>query len=420
MLTPNKGSDATRRASNSGQIGVAGAFEWPSILPEGKHAIVTDRLHAYLLTLATGESRQLVSAAGRQARYLQPGYIIYTETGEKLRAVAFDLATQEITGQPFPVLDNVFRAPGAGAVYFDVSRTGTLLYVVGGFQRSLVLADSEGTLESITDDKRGFRFPRFSPDGNRVLVAIDPRPTNLWIYDIARGIGERLTSDGHQVAPLWHSGSNGIVFNQNRTIRGMDPDRPDRIERIFPANGRLSTGFFPSSSTSDGRVIVGTRRITATQTDIHVLTTGDSPQLTAWLQTDSAEQLAHIRPDGNWISYASDDTGRTEVYVQTFPEPGTRTRVTSGGGTDPTWSRDGKKLFYRQGDKIMVVEIATEPTVAISEPTLFVRTELDTTQIRNWDVGPEDRVVLIESDPTTTREFQVVLNWSRAVQDMEK
>lgn len=393
-------------------------LEWPSILPDGEHALVTDGARVVALSIATGELTELIVAAGRQARYLDPGFLVFTETGELVRAVSFDLNRLQVTGQPFPVIENVFRSPGGGAVHFDVSRTGTLVYVTGGFERTLMLADREGRLEPLTRDKRGFRWPRFSPEGDRVVVTVDPRPSEIWIYDVARGLGRKISGDGHNVMPIWPNNHNGIIYAGDQTLRRLDPDRPGESSIVFPAEGRLEASFYPTSATSDGRHIAGNRWAHGRGIDVYLIDTSGEGSIRPFRNTPENELNPDISPDGKWISYASDETGRVEVYVQSLSDAGVRERISDHGGDDPSWSADGSEIFYRWGITIMSAEVTTKPSLRSSASTVVFRAELDTTQLRNWDVGPDNQFVIVASDPSTTRELQVVLNWTRAVEEL--
>ncbi len=411
---PDSDADKIDTANyNSGNV-----LEWPSFLPDGERAIVTDGSRVLILNPATGELRELIAAAGRQARYLRSGYLVFTETGEHLRAVPFDPEKLEIVGEPFPVLDNVFRGPGGGAVFFDISRNGTLVYVTGGFQRSLVVADKDGRMQPVTADKRGFRWPRFSPNGDRIVVTVDPRPSQFWIYDAARGLGEKISTDGHNIRPIWLNESGNIIHLRRRALRSVDPDRPDRARLLYGPDIRVNQAFFPSTSSRDDRIIAGNAWNKETGTDIYTATLGDTLSFEPYLRSPADESEPDISPDGEWIAYDSNATGRQEVYVQHFSDPAARTRVSDAGGVEPKWSHDGTRLFYRRRDYIMVVEIDIAPEISVSQPEIFLRAEMDTTQMGNWDVGPDDRIVVVESDPTTTREFQVVLNWFKAVQEI--
>lgn len=398
--------------------GIGNVLEWPSFLPDGKNAIVTDGSSVLLLNPITGELRELIAAAGREARYLRSGFLVFTETGEHLRAVGFDPEQLEIVGQPFPVLDNVFRAPGGGAIFFDISRNGTLVYVTGGFERSLVLADSDGRMRTLTNDKRGFRWPRFSPQGDRIVVTVDPRPSEFWIYEVARGLGEKISTGGHNILPIWQTESGNIVHIRRRALRSIDPDNPNQAGLLYPEDASFDRAFYPTTSTTNDRIIAGNGWNDDTGVDIYAVTIGDSPTLEPHLRSPADEREPDISPDGKWIAYASNTTGRYEVFVQPFFGPGRRTRISRDGGNDPQWSSDGRKLFYRRRDYIMVVDVDAASEISVSEPKIHLRAELDTTQMRNWDVGPDDQIVLVESDPTTTREFQVVLNWFKAVQEL--
>lgn len=392
-----------------------GSIAWPSILPDGKHAIVSDRVGTMVISIDSGAARRLVRS-NDQSRYARSGHLLFTETGEKLLAVRFDLDTLSVTGSTFSVLDGAFRAPGGGAMLFDISANGTLAYVTGGFERSLHLTDRFGRGEPLTDDKRGFRFPRFSPEGDRVAVIVDPRPSNLWVYDVARGTGEPLTTDGHNLLPIWSSGSDRIFFSRNGHLFSIDPADDQSLVQVSPEDNW--TTMYSHSITSDSRVVYGNRRTDENLWDIFALHLGDTPTQTPRVATPGNDVLGKVSPNDRWLAFASDFTGRREIYVEPRDGSGQRLRVSVDGGSDPTWSSDGTELFFRYGNRIMVTTITEEPALSISEPELlFVAPDLDTTQERNWDAGPDDRFVLVQSDPATTSEFQVVLNWFSVLQE---
>ena len=406
---------------------------WPHILPDGKHALVTGypksggsdqlaRIVAFDLT--TGETRDVI--AGSQARYLPTGHLIFHAGQERIRAVPFDPARLAVTGAEIPVLENVFRGPAAGAANFAVAaKAGTLLYVQGSFNRSLVLVDRNGRESAVPAQSRGYRFPRVSPDGRHVALQVDPRPSDLWIVDLQRGTGERQETPAHDGWGVWSPDGRRIAFLADADLLAgadllawreypfvADPI-PVRLQRdsLTVANG-VSNTYYPKSWTRDDHLIgYGSSAGTDSGTDILSVAIGDGA-VTPLLATPSLETNPAVSPDGRWIAFDSDLSGVPEVYVHGFPKLGERHAISIGGGVEPVWSWDGSELYYRRGNSIMAVPVRTGPSFEIlgeAEPLFFGL--YDFTQDGNWAVLPDGRFLMIRGDPTTTTRFQLVLNW---------
>ena len=416
--TPRKIAPRLAQADVSGDTApaalVTGGYPvWPSILPDGEHALATDRDGAFMFSLETGEGHRL-SESRNQTRYVRSGHLLFTVGEERLLAAPFDLDSLQITGPSFTVLEDVFRAPGGGAILFDVSQNGTLAFVSGGFSRSLALSDQYGRTELLTEDRRGFRFPRFSPDGQRVVVTIDPRPSDLWLYDVTRGVGEPLTADGHNILPLWPPGSARIVFYRNRLVYSMDPGDPNSMQQLSPDEG--SDNLYPQTMSVDRQIVYGNYLSEESLFDIYAIEIGDPATFRPHISTPANDYTPRLSRDDEWMAFASDVSGRSEVYVEPHQGKGPRARVSIDGGTEPVWSHDGSRLYFRDGSRIMSALVDNRSPLSFAEPELmFVSPELDTTQQGNWDVGPGGRIVLVQSDPTTNSEFQVVLNWFGAL-----
>jgi serine/threonine-protein kinase len=417
MITPVYAEQKSQLAADPA-VNVAGSsFEWPSILPDEQHAIVSDGSSVYLLHIESGAMRRLVAVPGRQARYLRSGHLAYTETGERVRAIAFDLETLEVTGTPFPILEDVFRGPGSGAVFFDVSHNGTLLFVSGGFERSLMLADRNGQLEPVTEEKRGFRWPKLSPNGDRVAVIIDPRPSELWLYDLARGVGHKVSPEGHNIRPAWQANPERLVFVNSKSLLSIDPDDPNSVDKLYSWGESQRVNFYPSSASPAGEIIIGNQVNETSGFDVYSWEQANSSGFQPVANTRATEYGGDISPGGDWVAYASDAGSSDDVYLQPYPGSDGAVRVTHEGGKDPHWSHDGSELFFRRGESFFAIKVISLEPPEFADPQLLFRAELDTTQDRNWDVGPSDRFVLVQSDPTTTREFQVVLNWFQTLSD---
>ncbi len=387
---------------------VAGeGLAWPSFLPDGRNALATAPDSIIVFDLESGVGNSLLPSFQR-ARYIETGHLLLSETGEKLLAVEFDPESLEVIGSPFPVLDDVFRGPAGGALLYDVSKNGTLTFVTGGFERSLHIADRYGRSRPLSEDRRGFRWVRFSPDGDHVVVAVDPRPTDLWIYDVNRGTGEPLTTDGHNLMPVWPRGSEHVIFSRGDGPYTVDPMNPGSLVRLTPDHD--FPRFYATSTSADQHSVYGNVQRSSTLWDIAVLQLSESPILEFPISTAGNDHTARVSSDDRWIAFNSDISGRLEVYV--IPRDGSapRVRVSIHGGSDAAWSPDNDELYFRQGKRIMVSR-NTGP-LTFSEPELlFIAPDLDVTQQQNWDAGPDGQFVLVLSDPTTTSEFQVVTNW---------
>ena len=176
-------------------------LSWPQFLPGGRDLLVTvgrtgaTNSRIAVLSLDTGEWREL--GPGSQAQFLAPGHLVYHAIGVRegeLHAAAFDIERRTLSGTPVSVLENIFRAPDNGAAYFSVAQNGTVVFARGGYGRTLVGVDRGGQRTPLVDERRGYRMPAVSPDGRSVAMTIDPRPSQVWVYDIPRKSGSRWQS----------------------------------------------------------------------------------------------------------------------------------------------------------------------------------------------------------------------------------
>ena len=383
-------------------------LRWPQFLPDGQNALVTTEVGTGVLSLETGQFRILLD--GSQATYLNTGHLMFLEGGGRIRIVLFDLDRLEVTGPVQPALDNVFRGPGGGAANFVVSQTGTLVYLAGGFERSLVLVDRNGRETPIEVEPRGYRFPRISPDKNMIAVTVDPRPSDLWFVDIRRGTAARHRTDGqHDGWGAWSPDGTRIAFAGGAGGASIKWSE-------FPIVGEPNQVFvdrpgshLPASWTSDDHILAV--RLTGEGSDIVAIAIADGTTVPL-VETTFWEGNPRSSPDGGWMAYVSNRSEVEEVYVLAYPEPGESHLVSIGGGVDPNWSADGTELFYRSGSTIMAVDVRTQPTFEVlGAPEPLFSGTYDFTQTGNWGVGPGGQFVMIKSNPSTLRQFQVVLNW---------
>ncbi len=331
--------------------------------------------------------------------------------------VPFDLAALEVTGDSVPVVQGVRQNAPGGAVDYGISDNGTLVYVpstsTAGLNRTLVWVDREGLATPLIEDRQAYRRPRLSPDGQRVAVEVQSvANSDIWIYDIGRGTRMRLTVEGTNQSPVWTPDGTRVTFSSNRDgppdLYWKPADGSGQAELLLNMNSQ--NNLVPSSWSPDGESLAfynanGPGDIWALPRE------GDASTFVA---TAFDERSPMFSPDGRWLAYVSNESGRDEVYVQPYPGPGGKWPISTEGGTEPRWSADGRELFYRLGDKMMVVEVRSEPAFSSERPQLvfevpYLRDQFGTS---NYDISPDgQRFLMIKEEGGQQAQINVVLNW---------
>ena len=342
-----------------------------------------------------------------QPRFLPPAYLVYGQSSGIVRAAPFDLRSRTLTGPAVSMVDSVERGRNGGAVYFAASATGTLLYAPTGDRHQLVWVDRNGTAMPISPDRLAFRHPRLSPDGRLIAVAIndDTRRSDVWIYDGERGTKKRLTTEGHNLRPLWTPDGTRVTIN-GRGIFELSTDGTGTRQVLS-----LGRGGYPSSWSSDGRTLLF-HADDAASTHSWVLPRGGTPRLL--FARPFSDREAQFSPDGRWVAYVSDESGRNEVYVEAYPDLGSKVAISSAGGEAPRWSHDGRELFFRQGDAVMAAAVDSSRVFRAEPPhRLFAGQYSGAGRETGFDVAPDGwRFVMVKSDDLSTlRRIVVVQNW---------
>ena len=392
-------------------------LSWPHFLPSGRSVIATvgplGAADSYLVALALDKREWRRLTAGSQAQYMRPGYLVYhapaVQEGE-IDAVWFDEESLTIRGAPVAAVDSVFRAQNGGAAYFATAQNGTLIFTSGGNARTLVRVDRNGRRSPLTDDRRGFRHPEISPDGRKVAVTVDPRPSQVWVYDLERRTGIPISRDGHSLGPVWSSDGRHVTYSSNLDIFWRLADASGPASRLLTREGSQ----YPTSWTRDGQLLLYDDGAEAApnSSDIWLLPTSGTPR--PLIATPHEERAARVSPDGRWVSYHSDESGRLEVYVRPFPDVnGGKWLVSTAGGRRPVWSRSGRELFYALGTSLMRVPITARGAefVAGTPEALFSGPfDLTTT---DFSVAPDSTAfIMVESDPSARpTQVRVVINW---------
>ena len=385
-----------------------GALRWPALLPDNARALVSTDSGIGVMDLASGDVR--IVLRGRQARYLPTGQLLFDDNEGRARVVGFDVQRGTVQAVSTPVFE-AFRGPGTGATYFSVSDNGTLVYMPGGFQRSLVRVNRFGQETPIKAEPRGYRFPHISPDGKSVAVTVDPRPSSIWIVDATTGRALPLTTDRvHSIDSHWSTDGTRVAFNRPRQIAWMAAQPGAQLHTAFGLTTQLGQIFLTEWTDAAGFFAIQ-RQPGQSRADIVRFRMGDST-VNPVVSSPADETEARLSPDGKWLAYTSTTSGSYEVYVRPYPQPGPSVQVSVRGGTEPMWSRDGKELFFRSGSRIM--SAAHRPLAgsdAFGAPQLLFTGAYDFSQAHNWSVSPDGSFVMIKADPTTGRQLRVVFNW---------
>jgi serine/threonine-protein kinase len=404
----------------------------PSWLPNGKAVLFTVMKHYWdsqpsvaLLRLDTHRWRVLLQDAA-DARYVPTGHLVFLRQGT-LMAVRFDLARLEVIGQPVALVENVIQVFSTSSSYntgtgqFGISNSGSLIYAAGGIvpdqKNSLVWVDQRGIEQAVMAKQCPFGAPRLSPDGQKIAYdSSGVREDRVWVYDLSRDTNSSLTSEGTVGFPIWAPDGSRLVF------AWMEYGVPNLFWQLFDGSSqmeRLTTSEyqqFPGSWSSDGKTVAVVERHQDTGPDIAVLEVR-SGRMTPFLNSQFNERYPDFSPDGRWLAYASDESKRSEVYVRPFPGPGMKLQVSSEGGVEPLWARNGKQLFYRWQDQVWVVDVRTDSGFAASKPRLlFEKPGYGRGDpIRSYDLSLDGQrflmVKLEQRKPSPVTEMVLVQNW---------
>jgi serine/threonine-protein kinase len=391
---------ALRQCSATGEASTlfagdsAETFNFPHGLPGDRGVLFTIRRRStdrlVVLDLRTRAVKPL-GISGTDARYVATGHLVYASSDGVLRAVRFDPKELEATGEPVMVEEGIRVAP-SGKAMIALSRTGVLVAAgSAASKRTLELVDRQGRAEPLYARRGDYLDPRLSPDGRRIAVAIGP---DIWVLDRAQGALTRQSFDSSAMRPVWtHDGRQVAYVRQigaRVDLRRIDADGSAPAESLLAMSGfGLWEVLFPL----DGLSMVvrsiggpGNRELWRIPLD----PAGEPVRL---LETPADEVSPAVSPDGRWIAYASNESGRYEIYVRPFPGMGARYPVSLQGGTEPLWSPLSNELFYRSGPALVAAEVRAATTFEVlRRTTLFSNGDYaaDPTH-QGYDVTPDGR-----------------------------
>ena len=396
-----------------------------SVAPDGLNF---DEGRIVAQSLSTGE-RRVVIDGGFYPRWLASGHLVYARGGG-LFVVPFDPGTLEVEGDPVEIVSDVLQS--SGGAHYSTSREGSLVYVSGGIvsgfpEMAAVSIARDGTETMLPGAPGDFASGRMSPDGTRMAVMVaSVANLDLWISDVARGTLSRLTtSPGFDSNPMWTLDGSGVVFASERSgewaLYRQSVDGRGDAEQLLEIPG--SADLSPDSWTPDGTKLVFSYRLLDSSSDVGVLAIDSGGEWSPLLSSPAVERHGDVSSDGAWITYESNETGVSEIYVEQFPDLGLKTQVSTGGGQSPKWSPDGDEIFYRSlhTGALMVVQIGREPTLTVDSPIVITDEYYGLSssypfRFRMYDVFPDgERFLMFEETRETNHLIHVVLN---AFQDL--
>jgi len=419
MRVPLTGGEARRAAPIDSIHGETAQF-YPVVVPGGRYVLyqswgrgAAEDARVGILDLAEGRARRL-DLPGTTPLGMMDGRLIFADQAGTLLAVQLDLASGETRGQPMPVGDGV--ATGArGSGIAALSGTGTLVYQGGSLDAKLVLADPQGQTP-VLSDARAYSYPRFSPDGKQIALTIaSGTSSDIWLDDVATGSLMRLTTGGAvNERPEWSPDGSRVLFRSVRGARSAIWWQP--ADKSGPATPLLADDrgdYFEGVLTPDGRSLV--YQVDTAQADVWVREVGskDAPRPIA--VTEVNDDQARISPDGQWVALVTTESGAPQVVVYPLRGPGGRVQVSVRGGSEPVWSRDGRRIFYRTEGEFRVAEVSSVPTFHVVSRSDFMADTFmpSLAPHANYDVTPDGKKLLVlKGEPP---QLMVVHGWEAEV-----
>jgi eukaryotic-like serine/threonine-protein kinase len=440
VFSPNNAGGLLRVSAAGGQPtplttvqGGVISHRFPSFLSDGRRFVyfVYPSNEIWLGSLDGTSSTRLLSADS-QAQYAPPGYLLFARQGT-LMAQPFDEHRAVTTGDAVPfveqvVADSNFYAP------FSASNNGTIAYRTGLASQvtQLTWFDRDGKPLGIAGQPGNYRNPLLAPDGTRIALEMSDaqgRNQDIWLLELARGVLTRFTFDPHNdVNPVWSPDGTRIAFGS---------DREGGFFGIYEKQANGATGErlvlksssgnpIPYSWSPDGKFILHRAIVGGAFNTGFLSMVGDGKSQVFQQQSSFSQTLGQVSPDGRWIAYQSNESGRYEIYVQTFPAPGGKWQISRDGGFSPKWRADGKEIFYYAADGRLMAAPVTGNNAALdvgtAVPLFKARILLGPTAAvgfrQQYDVTPDGKRFLINvpiDDSAAASSITVVLNWPAAL-----
>ena len=401
---------------------------WPQCLPDGKNVLfIVGKMESpdyyedaaiASVNLETGQRKIIMKGASTVA-YLPTGHLLYSHSGI-LFAVPFDAGRLEVTGMSFPVVENIGGDPTTGATDFSVSANGTLAYVPGLANitnRVLAFIDQAGAVSTLSAPVQQYMEPALSPDGRRVAVVIGSgKDEDIWVFDIQSATMSKITFGGPNRTPVWSPDGKRVAYSYNEDgnakliIRSADGSgTPDEMKVDYDRT-------YLTCWSRDGSTLIFTGTRTGVGWDVVSLRLDGDRKPSPILSTKFDESVGSLSPDGKWLAYISNESGRSQVYVRPFPAGSGKWQISTETGEEPRWSGDGKTLFYGTATGLMAASINPTQAFDIGQRRVVLKEfpHLALESSVSFDLAPDGRHFLVTKVQEGNEIFQqigIVLNW---------
>jgi eukaryotic-like serine/threonine-protein kinase len=401
----------------------------PQLLPGGRHLIFTafstpiERARIEALDLRSGERTVLLEGAVF-GRYVPTGHLLFAR-GTTVFAVPMSLSPLATSGTPIPVIEDVSHEPVEGRSAFAVSDNGTLVYLRASqydTPSELTWHDRAGPATPVPGAPASAHQPAISPDGNRIAYTLDDNGWDVWVLDLIRGSRTRITTGGGaDFSPFWTPDGERLVFVSERPVfdvyqRVADASAPAVPLLISPADK------YASGSIDDGRAILYTQVTSALSA---ILKRGLAPDAMAdtILAGGADYRTPALSPDGRWLAYAGNESGRFEVYIVPYPDvTSRRLQVSTEGGLEPRWTRNGREIVFLGLGGVSAAAFDPAAGQLGSTTPLFAHNRVPSVaneQVWSYDVTPDGQrfIMAVRPPGSEARELVVVTNWFKELRE---
>jgi serine/threonine protein kinase/Tol biopolymer transport system component len=407
------------------------AHRWPSFLPDGQHFLffvvstanpaASEFTGLYVGSLESNEVQQLLKSDSR-ALYARE-QLLY-RAGSTLMAHPFDVSRQRFTGEPIPLTTDV---PGGsiswGGAQFGTSESGVLVHMRGAQSSSTLLRwrDRDGEVVKIISDPAGYWEPRLSNDGTRIATTVGQDVGDVWIYDLTREMRTRFTFDpADDRTPLWSPDDSQVAFVSSRGSEGEIYVRPisgqGDARLLYSAGEQIAL----TDWSSDGRLLFFDR-VNPDEGGSDIWTLDVETAEATRLLSGSWIENARLSPDGKWLAFNSDESGKAEIYVQPFPASGGRWMISNDGAPGrasvPSWRADSRELFYMRGAEIIAVSVMGDAGFSFGTPEALFGVSVTSSKVK-FSVSTDGQQILTNELPPTDQSrigARLILNWSSAL-----
>ena len=366
-----------------------------------------------MMSLKTGQ-HVVFDVPGAQPLGIVDGVLTYVTSAGVLMGVPFDVRRKQVTGTPVQLVSDIVINNTSGLARASLARNGTLLYQSGTQAAQVMMVSADGAARVLLAESREYAFPRLSPDGRRLAIAVGSSDRrDVWLFDLGSQTMTRLTSEGaSNDRPEWSPDGSRVLYRSERGARTGIWSRPaDLSGEATPLIGGPKIDVWEGVMSPDMRSVV--YQLDTSGADIYYRAlAGDTTPHVVSNNSKALEVMPRLSPDGHWVAFATDESGRQEVVVQPYPGPGGRVQVSADGGAEPVWSRDGKRLFYRGDGHLMAATLGPgEAFTIVKRDTLFADAfQFAPNPHANYDVMA-DGAHFVFLKAATEGNMIVVANW---------